>query len=114
MAYNSSTNSWDKFSTPAYGTTVTIDASAGAAHKIVVTNTTAFAVAAPLNPSSLNDVLAIDILNSSGGVMGAITWNAIFKLAGAFTNPANGKRRTIMFYWDGTNWVETGRAAADI
>jgi hypothetical protein len=46
--------------------------------------------------------------------MGAITWGAAFLLAGAFTNPASTKRRTISFVFDGTNWVETNRAAADI
>lgn len=46
--------------------------------------------------------------------MGAITWNAVYKLAGAFTNPADTKRRTITFGYDGTNWVEQSRAAADI
>ncbi len=37
-----------------------------------------------------------------------------FRLAGAFTKPADTKRRTISFYNDGTAWVETNRAAADI
>jgi hypothetical protein len=29
-------------------------------------------------------------------------------------DPANTKRRTISFRYDGTNWVEISRAAADI
>ena len=53
-------------------------------------------------------------MNSSNGTMGTVSWNGVFKLAGAFTNPANGKHRTIAFYFDGTNWIETARAAADI
>jgi hypothetical protein len=81
--------------------------------KWTISNANAKTVAAPVKART-GDFLMIDVLNSSGGVMGAITWNAVFKLAGAFTNPANTKRRTISFYYDGTNWVETNRAAADI
>ena len=81
---------------------------------IVVTDTSAFTIANP--PLVSGGRVVFDIKNSSGGTMGALTWGSggVMLLAGAFTNPASTKRRTISFYCDGTNWVETGRSAADI
>lgn len=81
---------------------------------IVATNGTAFTINSPTNRRT-GRITTYDIKNSSGGAMGVITWNAVYKLAGAaFTNPANGLRRTITFYDDGTNLVELNRASADI
>lgn len=80
---------------------------------IVATDGNAFTINGPVN-SVGGDELHLDIKNSSGGVMGAVTFAAAYLPAGAFTVPANGTRRTISFYFDGTNWVELNRAAADI
>jgi hypothetical protein len=59
----------------------------------------------------------IRIRNTGGGVMGAITWNAHYHLAGAFTNPATGQYRSITFIQDGNvglgDWYEVARTAAD-
>lgn len=96
-----------------YSTSITPDSATGNYRKIIATDTVAFAINAPTHAKTGRH-LVFDIKNSSGGSMGAITWNAVFLLAGAFSNPANGKRRTISFYYDGTNWVELNRAAADI
>lgn len=101
---------------PSYGATVTPDASAGDWHAVTATNGTAFTIAAPANPpdSSHTQDLTIEILNSAGGALGAITWNAAFVLVGgAFTAPASTKRRFIRFGWNGANWVEIARAGAD-
>lgn len=94
-------------------TTVATDAANATYRKVTVTTTSAFTMGAPINPHVCARV-TYDFVNSSGGAMGAITWNAVFKLAGALTNPASGSRRMITFIFDGTNWVETGRSAADI
>lgn len=98
-----------------YGTTVNTDAKQGNSFEIVATNGTAFTIANPTNTKA-GQQLEYEILNSSGGAMGAITWGAEFMLAGAFANPANGKRRTITFRRNSANtrWVERNRAAADI
>lgn len=96
-----------------YSSTITPNAVTGRIQKLSVTNTAAFTIAAPIN-SAAGQTLVFDIMNASGGTMGTITWNSVFKLAGTFTNPANTKRRTIEFYFDGTNWVEVNRAANDI
>jgi hypothetical protein len=55
----------------------------------------------------------IDLANASGGAI-VTTFNAIFKLAGAWVDPAAGKRRKLTVTYDGTNWVEDGRSAGDI
>jgi hypothetical protein len=97
-----------------YSTSITVDASAAAHVTVSATNGTAFTINAPTNARTGRSI-TFDIANASGTTLGVITWNVVFKLAGAFTNPANGKRRTISFKnTDGTNWVETHRAAADI
>lgn len=97
----------------AYSASIATDAALGSHFTTAATNGTAFTLTNPTNATAGKEI-TYDLLNSSGGAMGAITWDTLFKLAGAFTNPANGKRRTISFYYDGTNWVETNRAAADI
>src|SRR5262249_409417 len=51
------------------------------------------------------------IRNSSGGAI-ALSWNAIYKQS--FTNPAATKSRTVQFTYDGTNWVQTYLANADV
>jgi len=96
-----------------YSASMTPDLTAADYQKIVVTNASAMTINAPINASD-GAVLTLDVLNSSGGAMGAITFNAIYKLGGAFTNPANTKRRTISFCFDGTSWIEMSRVAADI
>lgn len=97
----------------AYSATIATNAVRRGPFTIVATNGTAFTISNPTNPTT-GKTITYDIKNSSGGAMGAITWGAAFLLAGAFTNPANTKRRTISFYFDGTSWIETNRAAADI
>lgn len=66
----------------------------------------------PTNPRN-GQRITYDILNSSGGAM-TTTWNGVFKLAGAWVDPANTKRRKITFTYDGTNWVEDSRTGIDI
>lgn len=110
-------NDWTPDTPPSvvltYSASMTPNAGARPWQKITVTNGTAMTINSPTNPVD-GASLTFDIFNNSGGAMGAITWNAVFKLAGAFTNPATGKHRTISFYYDGTSWFETNRAAADI
>jgi hypothetical protein len=101
---------------PTYGTTVAIDSSLANIFPIVVTNTTAFTVSNPIN-SQAGQIITIQIKNSSGGAMGAITWSSSFRLAGGtFTNPANGYLRSITFALDSTGslWYEISRTTADV
>lgn len=96
-----------------YSAAITPNALLGAVQEITPTDTIAFAINAPLNPT-LGQFLTLTIRNNSGGVLGAITWNAVFKMA-AWTSPANAKQRSITFYYSPAgNWVEASRTAADV
>jgi hypothetical protein len=57
--------------------------------------------------------ITIRVQNGSGGAMGTITWNAVFKMSG-WTNPANGKSRSVTFVYNGTNWIEISQTVADV
>lgn len=97
----------------AYAASMTPDNTQGALLVITVTDANAMTINAP---GIAMGQLTFEIFNNTAGAMGAITWNAIYELAGAFTNPAAGKRRTITFQYDGIygKWIETGRVQADI
>ena len=102
--------------TPPYSASITPNASAGAWQTITVTNSSAFTINAPMNPpnSTQTQELSIEVLNSSGGAMGAITWDASFVFAGlAWTNPASTKRRRVTFRWNGANWVAISISTSD-
>jgi hypothetical protein len=97
-----------------YGTPMTPNFLLGQWFLVTVTNGTAMTFNAPTNPPSATQTstLTIELLNSSGGAMGAITWNAAYTLTGgAFSGPTNGGRKFIQFQWNGTNWIEVARSA---
>jgi hypothetical protein len=103
-----------KRATIAYSASMTPDADAGELQTITVTNATAFTINAPTNPR-IGQTLRIRTRNISGGAHGAVTVNAIFKLAGgAWPVVANGSSKTLVVDYDGTNWVEQTRSAADV
>jgi hypothetical protein len=88
-------------------------------------NTTAFTINAPTNVAT-GDQLLLQFRNISGGSLGDVTFNAVFKVASAnpwtltdgslLSKPANGYSRTICFGWDAVNsiWVEQWRSPADV
>lgn len=95
-----------------YGTTVTPNCDFGDHQVVTATNGTAFTIAAPIGGVH-HQRLKLTIRNTSGGALGAVTWDAAYKLA-TWTSPANGFSRSIEFVFNGTNWVETSRTPADI
>lgn len=100
-----------------YGPSIAIDASLGNDFVVTITDNVAFAVAAPTNtpPSGFCQDISITFRNASGGAHGAGTFNAVFKTqATAFPAIATGQSRTVFFRWNGTNWVELVRTAADV
>lgn len=99
-----------------YGASIAIDASLGNDFVVSVTDAVAFAFAAPTNtpPSGMDQIITITIRNTSGGAHGAGTFNAVFKTSGNVPAIATGNSRTIAFRWNGTNWVELYRTAADV
>lgn len=56
--------------------------------------------------------VTFDIKNNTAGAI-VTTWNAGYKMA-PWVDPAPGKRRTITFYYDGSNFIECGRVGADL
>lgn len=104
-------------STITYSATPTLDAALANDFVCTITDNVAFVVAAPLNtpPTGFTQEISITFRNASGGAHGAGTWNAVFLTqATAFAAIADGFSRTIFFRWNGTNWVELVRTAADV
>lgn len=95
-----------------YTASITPNLRFGNIQYITVTDTNVFTINAPTNGTP-GARLALTIRNTSGGVHGNITWNAVYKLA-AWTKPATGFNRSITFYYDGTNWIEDTRSSNDV
>jgi len=102
----------DTLVTIPYSASMTPDASLGNAQTINVTNGTPCTVNAPINPMP-GQLLEITVRNVSGSGMGAMTWNAIFRIA-AWGNPAPGYARSITVRYDGSSWGEKGRTPGDV
>lgn len=102
--------------TVTYSASMTPDLRSGHVHRITVTDGVAFTINSPTNRDATapGTITTFVFRNTSGGALGAITWNAIYKMAGALTNPATGFSRSISFFDDGTNLVELYRGAADV
>lgn len=101
-----------KLVTATYSTSITLDAAAGPSHVITATNGVAFAINAPSNPV-VGKRISVTIRNAAGGPLGAVTWNAVFKMS-AWTQPANGFSRTIDFIYNGSEWVQAAQTGVDI
>lgn len=97
---------------PVFGATVVFDARRGNSFVVAANTGDAFTIAAPTDPSA-GQRIAVLIRNASGGALGAVTWDPVFKMA-AWTQPADGQSRTIDFLYDGANWVEVGRTPSDV
>lgn len=87
-------------------TTVATDISTTRLRKVDVTTTSAFTVGEPTNEFTSASVTYV-IYNNSGGSLGTITWDPVFKLAGSWTSPANGQSKAITFVYEGTSWIES-------
>jgi hypothetical protein len=95
-----------------YGPSVAINAALARTFRVSANNATAFTIANPTN-AVLGRRISIMIRNTSGGALGAVTWDTLYKLA-AWTSPANGTSRSITFVYDATNWVEQNRTTVDV
>src|SRR6266540_1086029 len=97
-----------------YSASITPNNSAGAAiFSIVISDASAFTINAPTGNLVMGAIIAFDIKNSSGGAHGTITWNAVYAMP-ALGAIASTKRKTLEFYYDGTNWVQLGAASPDL
>ncbi len=80
---------------------------------VSASNNSNFTINAPTDPREGKE-LVLTIRNTSGGALGTLSFNAVFKVGASWTQPATGTSRSIQFLYDGTNWIETGRTAADV
>lgn len=106
----------EKLAALAYSAAMTPDMANGNSFTVQVTNTAAFTINAPANAAGvqIGKRLSIRINNVSGNnVPGALTWNAVFKLA-AWAQPQNNFYHFIEFEWDGTNWRECFRTTTQV
>lgn len=103
---------WYDLATLTYSASVTIDTTKGRKFSLSVTDSSALTINAPTNVRTGEDFTLI-VRNTSGGAMGVITWNAVFKMS-AWTNPANANSRSIRFMYDGTNWVQISGTGVDV
>lgn len=95
-----------------YSASMTAVATQGNLFDITATNATAFAINAPTSPLD-GQVITFTIRNASGGALGAVTWNAVFKMS-AWTQPADTFSRSISFKYNGTNWVQINQTGVDV
>lgn len=96
-----------------YSASITIDASLGDIFELTVNDASAFTINAPTNPTE-GQTIIIAVRNGTGGALGTLTWDGIFRKAGAWVQPATGFERLITFYRSlGPSWVEVSRSAAD-
>jgi hypothetical protein len=96
-----------------FGAAPATNAGLGNVFIITATSNTAITFAAPTSPTT-GQLLTYVIRNTSGGSMGSVSFNAVFKTASGFTTPATANSRTITFLYNGANWVELYRGAADV
>lgn len=99
-----------------YGPSIAVDASAGNQFVVTVTDGVAFAFANPTFPpgTTFGQQITITIRNASGGALGAGTFGTAYKVSGNVAATTTGNSRTIAFVWNGTNWIEIFRTAADV
>jgi hypothetical protein len=103
----------DGMVTVPYSASITFDSSKGDYFVITATDTSSFAVNAPTNPIT-GKMITVRIKNPNVLALGTLTWDTVFKMGSVWTQPSTGNSRSIDFRYNGTNWVETNRSAADI
>ncbi len=92
--------------------TVNIVANSGDTFIVPASTAAAFTINAPTSPTTGQQITVV-VRNTSGGALGAATWNAIYKMS-AWVNPANANSRSITFRYDNTSWIEMSRTPADV
>lgn len=115
---------WSDVALVTYAAAMNIDARLGSLFIIVPTDGVAFAMTAlaagnPIFAAGLQpgQQLTIQIRNTTGGALGAATFTGGaggFRIGAAWTQPATGFSRSIIFAWNTSVWVEVGRTAADV
>lgn len=82
--------------------------------RLTLSNNGAYTLNVPSGTVASGAHLQVMVRNIIGGAAGVMTFAAGYKLGAAWAQPATAFSRSIDFTFDGTNWVETGRSAADV
>jgi hypothetical protein len=86
-----------------YTASITPNLNSGELFEIIATNSTAFTINGPASLAT-SDEFTILLLNQSGGSLGTVTWNSIYKLGSGFTSPTNSQCAILKFYvYDANN-----------
>jgi hypothetical protein len=101
-----------------YSASMNPDLGAGAVLTVTPTDGNAFTFALVANAGP-SQVYSIVVINTTGGSLGTATFTTGpggYKLAGSWTQPATGFRRSVTFYYDATDVMsyELSRNAADV
>jgi hypothetical protein len=96
----------------AFTTSITIDATGSEQYDITATSKADFAINAPVNPVT-DKTLTITIQNASGGTLGKVIWDGIFKVS-PWTNPTDGHNRSIVLRFDGVHWMQIMQTGVDV
>lgn len=94
-----------------FSTPVAINANSGT-YFFFTPTAGAYTVQNPTNATT-GQLITLIVKNTSGGALGAATWDTAYKLS-AWTNPANGFQRSISFVYTGATWVEVSRTPSDV
>lgn len=94
------------------GVAMVLNALNGNNQVLTITDNVAFTIDVPTNPTTGQE-LTLTIRNTSGGALGAATFNAVFKMS-AWTNPATATSRSITWRYNGTNWVQINQTGVDV
>jgi hypothetical protein len=96
----------------AFAAAITIDATGSEQYDITATSSADFTIRAPVNPV-IDKTITITVRNASGGALGRVVWDGIFKMS-TWTNPANGHNRSIILCFDGAHWQQIMQAGVDV
>jgi hypothetical protein len=107
---------WQPLVTLTQAASILVDAILGDLFVVSLTTNAVFVIANPTNPppAGFSQVIVITIRNTVGGAHGAGTFGTLYKTSAAVPAIANANSRSFCFRWDGTNWVELWRTAADV
>ena len=97
---------------PPFGRVVTPDAALADYFIVNVTDGKPWALAEPLHPPPFgwSQEITIDMVNRTGGPLGTISFAPCYRMDSTeWLPPGPGRRRVLVFYFEGTCWIERSR-----
>ena len=111
-----SRGSWDgvtvKRRIVGFGPSITFDVSGSEHFDITATSGVDFVINVPVNPV-IDKTITVTVINGSGGTLGNVVWNPIFRMS-PWTSPAAGHNRSIIFRFSDGHWLQLMHASVDV